>query len=141
MGLGRPRKSGGDGCWENGWQIRSPITRKVDLGFQESVFLLMVFLLCFIIWYCLKMKERERERSMFSGCENARSFSWGGGFFGFWVWLVSGFSAVFCLCVCACVRERYMVLREKRDTDEWESWIVFLFFFSFFNFYFICGME
>lgn len=62
MGLGRPRKSGGGGCWENGWQIRSPITRKVDLGFQESVFLLMVFLLCFIIWYCLKKKERERER-------------------------------------------------------------------------------
>ena len=62
MGLGRPRKSSGDGCWENGWQIRSPITRKVDLGFQESVFLLMVFLLCFIIWYCLKKKERERER-------------------------------------------------------------------------------
>ena len=66
MGLGRPRKSGGGGCWENGWQIRSPITRKVDLGFQESVFLLMVFLLCFIIWYCLKKKEREREREVCS---------------------------------------------------------------------------
>ena len=32
-----------------------------------------------------RKRERERERSMFSGCENARSFSWGGGFFGFWV--------------------------------------------------------
>ena len=113
MGLGRPRKSGGDGCWENGWQIRSPITRKVDLGFQESVFLLMVFLLCFIIWYCLKKKERERERSMFSGCENARSFSWGGGFFGFWVWLVSGFSAVFCLCVCVRVWEKIYGFKRK----------------------------
>lgn len=38
---------------------------------------------------------------MFSGCENARSFSWGVGFFGFWVSLVSGLSAVFCL---FCVR-------------------------------------
>lgn len=85
MGLGSPRKSGGGGgCWGNGWQIRSTITRKVDLGFQELVFLLMVFLLSFIIWYCLKRKK-ERERSMFSGCENARSFSWGVGFFGFWV--------------------------------------------------------